>query len=100
MLLKSKKLRIGLGIFAALVLMVVIGGFALSRGYLIHFTLDDQTISRDQFYTLYEAAEQGQPINVYCFPNGSLGWLYVYEDRCFSTESAADAYMKLRDGSS
>ncbi len=100
MLLKSKKRRIGFGILGTLVLIVVIGGFALSRGYLIHFLLDDKTISRDQFYTLYEEAEQGQPVNVYCFPNGTLGWLYVYEDRCFSSEAAANTYMRQRDGSS
>ena len=81
--------------------ILVVGGFALSRGYLMHFLLDDQTISRDQFYQLYEEAEQGKPIHIGCAQGDwTLGWLYVYESHCFTDDAALNAYMKQHFGSS
>ncbi len=100
-LLKSKRFRIRFGIFAALVLVVVVSGFAMSRGYLMHFLLDDQTISRDQFYQLYEEAKQGKPIHVGCAQGDwTLGWLYLYESHCFTDDAALNAYMQQHFGSS
>ena len=99
-MLKSKKLRIALGVVATLILIVGAAGFALTRGYLIHFLIDDQTISRDAFYQNAFAPADEQ-IPTYCAQGDwTLGWLYVYEVHCFSTQAAVDTYMQQHFGSS
>ena len=97
-LFKSKK-RTLFTTAAMLVLIAVVAGFALSRGYLIHFLSDEQTISRDEYYrNAYAPADQQMPM--YCAQGEpALGWFYVYESHCFSTEAAVDAYMKQHFGS-
>ncbi len=90
--LKSKKLRVGIGIAAVLVVIVLLSGFALSRGYLMHFLVNEQTISRNEFYQLAETAGQTQ-VNLSCTSAWKVGWLYLYETHCFDTETALEAYM-------
>ena len=98
---RSIKFRIGLSIFTALLLIVVISGFAMSRGYLMHFLIDDQTISRDQFFQLADEAAAGKSIHVGCAQGDwTLGWLYIYENHCFTSDDALDIYMKEHFGSS
>ena len=99
-LLRSTPFRISFRIFAALVLIIVVSGFAISRGYLMHFLIDNQTISRDDFYrNAYAPADQQIPMH--CVQGDwSVGWLYLYEVHCFSTDAAADAYMQQHFGSS
>ncbi|MEO8393251.1 MAG: hypothetical protein ABI700_09685 [Chloroflexota bacterium] len=100
-ILKSKRFRIALSIFTTLALILVIGCFAMSRGYLIHFLLDDQTISHDQFYHLYDEAVAGKPIHMGCAQGDwTLGWFYVYESHCFTSDDALNIYMKEHFGSS
>ena len=100
-MIRSRKLRIVLSIAGVLVLVVGVSGFALSRGYLIHYLIDDQTISRDEFYHLVDEAEQGQPVHLACAQGElALGWLYVYESHCFTSETAMQSYMKQHFGSS
>ena len=95
---KSKRFRIRFGIFAALVLLLVVSGFAISRGYLMHFLIDDQPISRDDFYrNAYAPADQQIPMH--CVQGDwTVGWVYLYEVHCFSTDAAADAYMHQHFG--
>ncbi|MBI1258464.1 MAG: hypothetical protein GC204_13435 [Chloroflexi bacterium] len=99
-ILKSKNFRVGIMVITALVLVVVIGGFAMSRGYLMHFLIDNQTISRDDFYR-NAFAPADQQIPMHCVQGDwTPGWLYIYEVHCFSTDAAAADYMRQHFGSS
>ncbi|MEP7293667.1 MAG: hypothetical protein ABI835_17905 [Chloroflexota bacterium] len=94
-MLKSKKVKI-LTSVGALVLVVVVSGFALSRGYLIRFNVNDQPISRDAFYANAFAAPESQ-IPMHCAQvHPALGLLYVYEVNCFATQDAVSTYMEMR----
>ena len=98
-LLKSKKLRVGLGIFAGLLLIIVVTGFAWSRDYLIHFLYDEQTISRDDFLRNAYAPADQQMYMACAQGDWALGWLYLYEVHCFRSEPEMRAYMKAHFGS-
>jgi len=93
--LRSKKFRIGASIFAALVLIVVVGGFAFSRGYFMRFVVEGKDISRDQFLA---DAETG--MSRYCAQGEwAVGWFYIYETHCFNTEAEVETYMNMHFGS-
>ena len=88
-----------LGIVAALVLVVGGAVFALNRGYLMRFVLDDATISRDWFFdNAYDTSMNHVPM--YCTSGASVGFVYLWEVRCYTTSAALDAYMSPSSGSS
>lgn len=88
-----------LGIVAALVLVVVAAGFAVSRGYLMYFVLDDTTISRDWYFNnAYDTS--ANHVTMYCTSGATVGFVYLWEVRCYSTHEALDAYMQPQSGSS
>lgn len=90
-----------LGIVAALVLVAGVAGFAFTRGFFMHFVLDDQTISRDAFWSLADQAMDGGDIHLGCAQGDwTLGFVYVYEIHCFTDDDALDAYMQEHFGSS
>ena len=90
----KSKVRIALGIFAALVLILVIGGFAFSRGYFMRFVVEGVEVSRDQFL---QDAETG--MSRYCAQGEwAVGWFYIYETHCFNTQAEVETYMKLPSG--
>ncbi|MCC6804385.1 MAG: hypothetical protein IT319_15995 [Anaerolineae bacterium] len=81
-----------LGAVAALALVVVAAGFALTRGYLIHFVLDDTTISREAYFdNAYDTSDSHIPMH--CTSGATVGIVYLWEVRCYTTAAALDAYM-------
>jgi hypothetical protein len=78
-----------------LTLLVVGSGFALSRGYLMRFVLNEQTISRDAFYRNAYAPSAKQT-TTYCTSGAALGFVYLWEVQCFSTPDALDDFMTGR----
>ncbi|MFN8448168.1 MAG: hypothetical protein U0521_06170 [Anaerolineae bacterium] len=87
------------GIVAALALVMVAAGFAVSRGYLMRFTLDDAPISRDWFFdNAYDTSDNQTPM--YCTSGAAVGFIYLWEVRCYTTSAALDAYMSPSSGSS
>lgn len=87
------KFRIVLGIFAALILIFVVGGFAFSRGYFMRFVVEGVDVSRDQFL---EDAETG--MSRYCAQGEwAIGWFYIYETHCFNTQGEVNSYMSISE---
>ena len=65
---------------AALVLVVGVSGFALTRGYLMRFIVNDTEISRDAYYQMaYDPAAPSRT----CTAEWTVGWIYFYEIHCF-----------------
>ncbi len=92
------KYKIALGM-AALVLVLVAGGFAFSRGYFIHFVVEGKTLSRDEFYALADESLRDPDVHVNCAQGEWIpGWLYIYEIHCFDTQEEVSAFMHLDDG--
>lgn len=88
-----------LGFVAAFVLIVGVTGFALSRGYLMRFVVNDSDITRDEYYrNAYDTSPERMPM--YCTSGATLGFVYLWEVRCYSTHEALDAYMSPQSGSS
>lgn len=88
-----------LGIVAALALVVVAAGFAVSRGYLMRFVVDDQTISREAYLdNAYDTSDNHIPM--YCTSGAAVGFVYLWEVRCYTTAAALDAYMSPSSASS
>jgi hypothetical protein len=95
------KWRIILGMVGALALIVVVGGFAMSRGYLMRFNMNETQISREAFYrAAYDLRNFGaySVINperaMHCTSEWALGWSTVYEIHCFDTPEAVNGYME------
>lgn len=86
---KSKRTRL-LTVVAALVLVVGACGFALTRGYLMRFVVNDTEISRDVYYQMaYDPAAPSRT----CTADWTVGWIYFYEIHCFDSEAALSAYI-------
>src|SRR5215217_1533523 len=99
-ILTSKKFRLSLSIFVVFVLLIGAFGFAFTRGYFMHFLINDQTVSRDEFLHLADEAAQGEPIHFGCAQGDwTLGWFYIYESHCFTSDDALNIYMKQHFGS-
>lgn len=80
---------------AALALVVVIG-FAFSRGYFMHYVVEGQSYSRDEFLALVDEATRNPDIRISCAQGApALGWLYVYEVHCFDTEEEVLRFMNV-----
>lgn len=87
------KWRIVLGSVGVLALLVVVGGFAFTRGYFMHFVVRGETISREAFFELADdVAANGNTIH--CTSEWTVGWLYLYETHCFDTDAEVIAYME------
>lgn len=90
------KRKIILGVVAALALVLIVGGFAFSRGYLMHFVVEGQTLSRDEFYALADASLTNPDIHINCAQGEwTPGWLYIYEVHCFDTHEEVVEFMGL-----
>jgi hypothetical protein len=77
---------------AALALVVVVSGFALSRGYLMRFVVNGADISRDEYYRRAYASLEDQT-SMYCTSGATLGFVYLWEVQCFSTPDELDNFM-------
>lgn len=93
-MLKSKRAKI-LSVVGALALIMVISGFALTRGYLMRFVVNDEQISRDAYFEMVERINQTNG-SMYCAPEWRLGLVYFYEVQCFDTMEALNEYMEVR----
>lgn len=85
-----------LSVAGILVLVLLIGGFAISRGYLTRHVFNGKDISRDEYFQLVEPVRDTDKM-LGCVPNMVLG-LVVYEVQCFDTEAAVDAYLRQKHG--
>ena len=86
-----------LSIAGILVLIVLIGGFAFSRGYFVRYVFNGEDLSRDQYFQMVETVRRTDTM-MGCAPQWSLEAVYIYEIQCFDTEEAVMSYMKQRDG--
>lgn len=76
--------------------LIVVAGFAFSRGYFMHFVVEGQSYSRDEFLALADKAARNPEIRVACAQGSpALGWLYVYEVQCFDTEEEVIRFMNV-----
>lgn len=81
-----------LGIVVTMVLVIGVCGFALTRGYLMRFVVDDMTISREAYLdNAYAPADEQIPM--YCTSGATVGIVYLWEVRCYTTSAALSAYM-------
>lgn len=93
---RSKRAKI-LSVVGALALIMVISGFALTRGYLMRFNVNGERISRETFYEYANDAMASTQYTLGCAQGEpAFGWLYIYEINCFDTREALDAYMEMR----
>ena len=93
-LLRSNRVKL-LVFVAALVLVVGVSGFAMTRGYLMRFYVNDAEISRDAYYQMaYDSLDN--PTNtpsLGCTSEWTVGFVYFYEIHCFDSPEALNAYM-------
>lgn len=95
-MLQSKRAKI-LSLVGVLALIMVISGFALTRGYLIRFNVNGERISRETFYAYADDAMASEQFTLGCAQGEpAFGLLYVYEVNCFDTQAAVEAYMAAR----
>jgi hypothetical protein len=93
---RSRRAKI-LSAVGVLALVMVISGFALTRGYLMRFNVNGERISRERFYAYADDALNSEEFKLGCGQGEpAFGWLYVYEINCFDTQAGVESYMATR----
>ena len=90
--LKSNKwLVLLISFWVVWLLLIVLGGFAISRGYFMHFFYEGAELSRDEYLALVDEAAAGR-VYVHC-AQAEFTLSSGYVSNCFDTAAEVMAFM-------